>query len=200
MLTDEQLNELAEQVFGPDDTLEEMSNRLLSMKSEHVDDLRELFVNELLYGISIGYTRYDKPEEGRDGVISLLCKNVSLLPKTKFYFYAVRAFFQHDDAQCLSLIDKYLQECATKHPDEKFDEFFVVDHFFEPFKEGFNGFWTSLAKIIKKYPNNGFLSALCETIDAYYKCKTDEEALALLLDSHQKCPDSVLIKELIAYT
>ncbi len=111
MLTDEQLNELAEQVFGPDDTLEEMSNRLLSMKSEHVDDLRELFVNELLYGISIGYTRYDKPEEGRDSVISLLCKNVSLLPKSKFYFYAVRAFFQHDDAQCLSLIDKYLQEC-----------------------------------------------------------------------------------------
>ena len=29
---------------------------------------------------------------------------------------------------------------------------------------------------------------------------TPEEALALLLDSHQKCPDSVLIKELIAYT
>jgi len=200
MLTDEQLNELAEQVFGPDDTLEEMSNRLLSMKSEYVDDLRELFVNELLYGISIGYTRYDKPEEGRDSVISLLCKNVSLLPKSKFYFYAVRAFFQHDDTQCLSLIDKYLQECVAKHPDEKFDEFFVVDHFFEPFKESFKGFWTLLAKIIKKYPHNAFLPALCETIDAYYKCKTDEEALALLLDSHQKCSDSVLIKELIAYT
>ena len=53
MLTDEQLEKLAEQVFGPDDSLEEMSNHLLSLKSEHVDDLRELFVNELLYSIWI---------------------------------------------------------------------------------------------------------------------------------------------------
>lgn len=200
MLTDEQLEKLAEQVFAPDDSLEEMSNHLLSLKSEHVDDLRELFVNELLYGISIGYTRYDKPNEERDTVISLFCKNVSLLPKSKFYFRAVSAFFQHDDAQCLLLIDKYLQECATKHPDEQFEEFFLVDHFFEPLKEGFKDFWVSLGRIIQKYPHKAYIPALCDTIEAYYKCKTDEEALALLLDSHQKCPDSILIKELIGHT
>ena len=200
MLTDEQLQELFVKEFSSAESVEEISSRLLSMKSKYVDELREIFVNELLYDISIGYTRYDKPTEERTSLISLLCKNASLLPKSKFYFHAVCAFFQHNDTQCLSLIDKYLQESAAKHPSEQFEEFFVVDHFFEPFKEGFKGFWGLLGNTIKKYPHNPDVLVLCDTIDAYYKCKTDEEALELLLDSHQKCPDSLLLRELIGHT
>lgn len=41
---------------------------------------------------------------------------------------------------------------------------------------------------------------MCEVIDLYYQCKTDEETLDMLLDAMQKYPGIILIKELIAYT
>jgi RecB family endonuclease NucS len=200
MLTDEQLEELAAKVFSSSESLEEMSNRLLTMNSEHVDELRVYFVNELLYSISIGFTKYAKPNEVRDSAILLFCNNVSLLPKSQLYFRAVSAFFQHKNEQCLLLIDEYLREDAKKHPDRPVDEFFIVDCFFEPLKEAFAGFWTSLGELIKKYPHHPHLPALCGAIDKYYTCKTDEEALDLLIACHQRNNESILLKELIGHT
>ena len=200
MLTDEQLEKLAEEFFSSAASLEEMSNRLLTTKSEHIDELRGYFVNELLYGISIGFTKYDKPNEARDSAISLFCQNVSMLPKSQLYFRAVSAFFEHKNEQCLSLINDYLQEDAKKHPDRPVDEFFIVDCFFEPLKEAFPGFWNSLGELIKKYPHQAHLPALCGTIGKYYTCRTDEEALELLMVCHQQYSESILLKELIGHT
>lgn len=200
MLTDEQLEKLAEDFFSSAKSLEEMSNLLLKSESEHIDDLRVYFVNELLYAVSIGYTKYYKTNDARDNAISLFCHNVSLLPKTQLYFRAVRAFFEHKNEQCLSLIDEYLQEDAKRHPERPVDEFFVVDCFFEPFKEAFSGFWSSLGKLIQKYHHQDHLPALCSAIDKYYTCRTDEEALELLMACHQQYSDSILLKELIGYT
>ena len=200
MLTDEQLEKLYEKEFSSAKSFEEISDRLLAIKSQHTDGLRCTLCNQLLYYISIGYTRYDKSNEEIENTISLFCNNVSLLPQSFLYFHAVSAFFKHDNEQCLLLIDKHLQDDAEKHPDQPLDEFFVVDCFFEPFKEAFKGFWTSLGKTIEKYPHHPIIPILCNTIDAYYNCKTDEEALELLLDAQMKCPDSILLKELIGIT
>lgn len=199
MLTDEQLEKLYEKEFSSAKSFEEISNRLLAMKSQHIDELRKAFINELLYSISIGYTRYDKPDEVRDRAISLFCYNASLLPQNYCYFHAVSAFFQHDYEKSFSLIEQHLQSFTTKYS-EIIDEFLLADSFFEPFKEAFPGFWASLGEIVEKYPHHAYVPVLCRTIDAYYICKTDEEALELLLDAHRKCPDSILLKELIGYT
>lgn len=200
MLTDEQLQKLYEKEFSSANSFEEISDRLLSMKSKYTDDLRSTLCNQLLYYISVGYTRYDKSNEEIEKAISLFCNNVSFLPQSSLYFHAVSAFFRHENEQCLLLIDKHLQDDAKKHPNQPLDEFFVVDCFFEPFKEAFSGFWSSLGDTIKKYPHHPSLPLLCNTIDAYYNCKTDEEALELLLNAHQKYPDSILLKELIGHT
>ena len=199
MLTDEQLEKLYIEEFAALTSFEEISNRLLTMKNTHVDELRKTFVNELLYSISIGYTRYDKPNEERDKAISLFCQNVSRLPEKYFYFRAVGAFFLHDYDKSLLLIEQHLQSLTTKYS-ETIDEYILVDNFFEPFKEAFPRFWTALSAIIAKYQHNPSVPILCITIDEYYHCKTDEDALELLLDAHQKCPDSILLKELIGHT
>lgn len=200
MLTDKQLEELYQTTFATANTFEEISNRLHSLKNEYTDELRSILCNQLLYNLSIGYTKYDKLNEEINSLISLFCYNVELLPKSCLYFRAVRAFFYRDNKQCLSLIDQYLQEDATANPGQPLDEFFVVDCFFEPFKEAFPGFWNALGELIKKYPHQPFLPDMCSTIGRYYTCGTDEEALELLMDSYQQYNDSILIKELIGYT
>ena len=75
MLTDEQLQKLYEKEFSQCTSFEDISQKLTTMKSEHINDLRKSFVNELLYSISIGYTRYDKSDEERSKQISLFCDN-----------------------------------------------------------------------------------------------------------------------------
>ena len=198
-LTDKQIELLYKEKFASAQTFDEISNRLRTMKSKHIDELRYAFVNELLYSISIGYTRYDKSDNTGDNAISLFCEEVTFLPNDYPYFHAVRAFFKHEYKACLSLIEQYLVSYTTRYS-EKIDEYFLVDRFFEPFKNAFPGFWESLGKMIKRYPHHADVPVLCETIDIYYHCKTDEEALELLLDAQRKCDGSVLLKELIGYT
>lgn len=200
MLTDEQLEKLYTKTFSKAKTFEEISAQLHSLESKHTDELRSAFCNQLLYNLSTGYTRYDKSNEETEGLISLFCSNAALLPQSYLYFQAVRAFFQNDSKQCLLLIDKYLQADAEEHPDQPLDEFFVVDCFFEPFKEAFSGFWISLGELIKKRPHQPWLPTLCCTIGKYYSCSTDEEALKVLMDCYQQYSDSILLKELIGHT
>ena len=54
--------------------------------------------------------------------------------------------------------------------------------------------------ILEKYPTQEGIPELCFIIEKYYTCKTDDEALELLLDMMQKYPNVMLIKELIGYT
>lgn len=200
MLTDEQRKNLYDKEFSQYTSFEDISQKLATMQSEHTDDLRQLFCDELLYRISIGYTKYNFKDETTGKAIALLCHNIALLPSEYYYWHAVRAFLQKNNRQCIQLIGLWVKDDVSNRPDESLDEFYLTNCFFEPFKEAFPGFWTSLGNIIEKYPHQSGLPVLCNTIDAYYKCKTDEEALELLLDSHQRCPDSILLKELIGYT
>ena len=200
MLTEEQRKSLYDKEFSQYTSFEDISQKLTTMKSEHIDDLRLLFCDELLYRISIGYTKYNFKDETTGNAIALLCNNIALLPSKYYYWHAVRAFLQKNNQQCIKLIGLWVKDDTSKHPEEPLDEFYLTNGFFEPFKEAFPGFWTSLGNIIEKYPHHPSLPVLCNTIDAYYKCKTDEEALELLLDAHQRCPDSILLKELIGYT
>ena len=54
MLTDEQIEELYKKEFSSAKSFEEISSQLRTMKSEHIDELRMSFVNELLYPHSRG--------------------------------------------------------------------------------------------------------------------------------------------------
>ena len=61
-----------------------------------------------------------------------------------------------------------------KSPDDFMNESVFIDMFFEPFKQAFDGFWSTLSKILSKYPAQDGIVELCEIIEKYYTCKTDD--------------------------
>lgn len=207
MLTQEELTELFEKTFIDCNTYYEISDKLLSMnENEYTDVLRKRFCSDVLYLVSMGYTKYDNMDFEKNKLVELLLRNIELLPKEAIYYRAVYAYFKHDEKNFLKSVEEMLKRDYEEYrdkinsPEEFANEGLIVDLFFEPFKEAFQGFWKKLSLIIKKYPHQEGLPELCEMIDEYYTCKTDSEAIDVLLDGVQKYPHMVLIKELTAYT
>lgn len=185
----------------------EISDKLLTMENdENVDGYRRLMCNELLYIISVGDVKYKKKVLEKNVFVDLICKNIKYLPVSDMYYRAVDSFFERDSNKLIYTIEKMVERDYNDYkdqiskPEDFFNEIGLIDMYFEPFKDAYVGFWTDLAKIYRKYPCQKELPELCEVIEAYYRSKTDDEALELLLDSIQKYPQFVLLKELAAYT
>lgn len=207
MLENKQVEELFEKTFEDCDTYYQISDKLLKMKNdENIDALRYYFCNQVLYLVSMGYIKYDTKDWGKNKLLQALCKNIKLLPQNNYFYQAVYAYFNGEAELCLEFIEQLVEgdyvECKNtlNSPDEFMNESVFVDLFFEPFKQGSNGFWWKLAEILKKYPHQDGIPELCVIIAKYYSCKTDEEALDMLLEALVKYPESILIKELVAYT
>ena len=208
MLTNEQIGELFQKKFEECETYYQISDKLLKMKDDIqlVHALRTYLCNEVLYLTTMGYVKYDKTNFEKNRLIQLLCENIKLLPKDNKFYQAIYSYFMKEEKQCLQHIEKMMEQDYAevkdqlKSPDEFMNEGILVDLFFEPFKEGIGEFWTTLSSILRKYPHQNGIPELCEIIAQYYSCKTDDEALELLLNAIIKYPDLILIKELIAYT
>ena len=95
MLSYEQQVELYNKEFSSAKTFDEISDKLLVMKNEYVDDLRSAFLDELLYEISIGFTKYDKEDDLSRRSKKLFCENVALLPKTKLFSLNFKSIWQN---------------------------------------------------------------------------------------------------------
>ena len=117
MLTDEELESLYQKEFADCQTVLEISDKLATMESEYIDDLRSSFCNQLLYMISVGYTKYDRLNFEKSDLISLLCKNIQLISSGYTYMKAVNAFFKHDNKECLILLENWLEESYQKAKD-----------------------------------------------------------------------------------
>jgi len=106
MYTFEELTKLFEKTFGECETYNEISDKLHAMEdNENVCEFRRYLCNELLYLVSMGYTKYDGMNFEKNNLIELLCKNIVLLPKDNYYYRAVYAYFKHDDKKCLKYIE-----------------------------------------------------------------------------------------------
>lgn len=206
MISNEELDKLYAETLSGCKTYNEEIKRLKEMKSENKDLVRRMYCNSLLYVISEGYTKYNQDNFEKDELIQAYLDMVELLPKEYEYYHLTYYFFKSENKKCLSMLEKYMESLYqdmkddVKKPEDFMNESTFVDAFFEPFKQAFDGFWSSLAKILRKYPSQEGIPELCEIVEQYYKCKTDDEALKLLLDMMQKYPKLVLIKELVGYT
>lgn len=207
MLTLEELTELYNTTFSDCNTYYEISDRLENMQgNENIEALRRFFCNELLYSISSGYIKYGKEKFEKNSLVMLLCKHIKYLPKDNYLYWALYEYFHQNGKKSLKLLeemfDKDYEACkAELKPGVLFlDEGPFIDYLFEPFKEAFPGFWQQMGTVLRKYPCQEGLADVCNLLESYYACKTDDEALDLLLDALVKYPDIILIKELIAYT
>lgn len=200
------INELYDKELPGTMSFTEASAKLVQMKGDYVEDLRSIFCNRLLDAISIGYMNYKNVDFSKDKLVQLFIKNVALLPESHKYLYSVRAFFRKEHSKCLSLIKDYISEIyedSKKEMDEDESlllEFDIVVMFIDPFKEAFDGFWAELGKVLEKYPMNPGLIKLCNIMEQFYVCKTDDEIVDYLTEVIQNHPDLIVPKELIAYT
>ena len=206
MISKEELNSLYKKTLYGCETLEDEKKVMLALDNEHKDEIRKRYCNLLLYDISSGYMKYSHDSFVKNELIRVYMQVAKLLPEEYTYLHIVYNFFAGNKDKCLSLIEKYINvlyedvKDIIKNPEEFIDESLFIDMFFEPFKQAFQGFWTRLGKILRKYPVQKGLPELCNIIDEYYSCKTDLEALNMLLVMLQKHSDLTLIKELLGYT
>lgn len=206
MISNEELGALYSKLLDGCKSYKDEIKRVKELKGEHTDLLRKTYCNDLLYLISRGYTKYNTASFAKDELIQGFLEIVKLLPKEYTYYHVAYHFFKQDNKKCLSMLEEFMQllyeevKDEIKTPDDFMNEGVFIDMFFEPFKQAFDGFWSSLANILRKYPSQPGIPELCEVVEKYYVCKTDDEALELLLDTMQKYPDIVMVKELIGYT
>ena len=59
----------------------------------------------------------------------------------------------------VSLLYEELKE-EIKIPEDFIDESIFIDLFFEPFKQAFDGFWSTLGMILEKYPTQVIIPML----------------------------------------
>lgn len=206
MISNEELTVLFEDAFGKCKTIQEEVSKYKSLRGEHRDEIRKMYCNSLLYAISQGYTKYNQTTFEKDVLIQAYLETVKMLPKENTYYHLTYHFFKQDNKKCLSMLEDFMESLyeevmdEIKSPDDFMNESVFIDIFFEPFKQAFDGFWSTLSTILSKYPAQDGMVELCEIIEKYYTCKTDDEALELLLDMMQKYSDLILIRELVGYT
>ena len=192
MLSQEELEKIYQENFPVGMSLETAVERLAAMDAGYVNDIRKILCDNLLYSITQNYTKYAELDFSKDDGIHFFCKNVAQLPKENDYFHAVAAFFEGHNIDCLDLLRRSLDTSFARKgqrsadPSRIVNEYTLVDWFFEPFKEAFPGFWRRLGGLLKNSAHEEDIPELCYAIDGFYGCKTDEDALELLLDYLQK--------------
>ena len=206
MISNEELDVLYDKAFSACETLNDEIKAYKELTGVHKNEIRKMYCNNILYAVSQGYTKYQMDNWDKDELIQTLVELIPILPKEFTFFKMIYHFFKRENKKCLSMLESYISEIYDsvkndiKGPNDFINESVLIDIFFEPFKQAFDGFWLQLGKILRKYPTQKGIPELCEAIEQYYNCKTDNEALDLLLNMMQKYPDLILLKELIGYT
>lgn len=206
MISNEELDKLYSDILSECKTLKDEILVLKKLDSEYKDDIRIKYCDNVLYSISHGYTKYDESDFEKNELIKAYLEIVKLLPEDCMYFQLTYNFFQGNSEKCLVILERLIDsmynkvKSIIKTPEEFIDESLLIDMFFEPFKQAFDGFWSSLGTILKKYPTQEGIPELCNIIEMYYTCQSDEEALTILINTIQKFPKLILIKELMGYT
>lgn len=208
MISNEELDVLYTNTLSECQSLKEEFETLKASTHIHKNLLRKMFCNAALYEISQGYTKYSQNQFEKDELVQIYLDMVKILPKEYeyAYYHMTYHFFTKDYIRFTKDLEEYVKldyetnKNNIKKGDDFLDEALFIDLFFEPFKQAFDGFWNTLANILRKYPSQKGIPELCEIIEQYYKFSTDYEALDFLLVEMQKHPHLVLIKELVAYT
>lgn len=192
-----------DRLFPPQMTFQEVSDQLKTMQGHpEIDGLRQIFCNLLLYIITTGYYRYsdiNKLKKYSYSVVPLFLENAALMPKEKYYFHAVSAFFCDNQKRCVELLQTYAADWKEV-VDGLMGEGDVVDLLIEPFKNAFPGFWPQMQELVSPQCKQDGTHELCQLMADYYACKTNEEAVDVLTAYIQKYPGITVAREYLACT
>ena len=129
-------------------------------------------------------------------MIIIFKSHVEKLPKEFSFFWAVYYYFCGENQKSLL----YLKESMKESFDAKIDEVVIIEYFWEPFKQGFDGFWKEIYNELQKYKTERGVLEYCKLIGEFYSLKTNEEVVDLLSAFIQQYPEYISPKELLAAT
>lgn len=197
-----------DRLFPSEMTVQEISDQLKVMKDHpNINKLRQYFCNVLLYVITTGYYIYkDVGKLTRLALVPLFLENISLLKKDdplfekdEVYFQAVAAFFSNDQELCIELLKRKFHTLQETY-DDLLGEADIVDSLIEPFKNAFPGFWPQMQELVSPQCKQDGTHELCQLMEDYYACKTNEEAVDVLTAYIQKYPNITVAREYLACT
>lgn len=176
-------------------SVQDADKRIMDMKTDCTDAVRELFCNELLDAICKWNKREDK---------DVFCRHASLMSDSSAYFKAMLAFYEGRNHDCVTYIqasfEQLFDKVSSSPAEHVVTEEILATWYFAPMKEAFPGFWRSVENIVSQYAHETGVIELCSVICDYYECKTGEDAVGLLSNYICQFPTFILPKELLGLT
>ncbi|MBR5269323.1 MAG: DUF91 domain-containing protein [Anaerotignum sp.] len=176
--------------------LREVSKELDKLNIEGIDLLRNVFCNDVLYTISGGFIRYGENFFEDNELVDIYKTHVEKLPKELDLYWAVYYYFSNDNVKAMQMMKKAMQFCFA----DKVREEDIIDCIWEPFKQGYNGFWDEICNEIQKYDLAEGVFEFCCLINDFYAAKTNEEIVDKISLFIQKYPDFVSPREVLGLT
>ncbi|MBQ3543955.1 MAG: DUF91 domain-containing protein [Lachnospiraceae bacterium] len=161
--------------------------------------LRHIVCDNILYVISRGFITYGNDYFEKDILVEEFRKNVEKLPDNNYYFRAVSYYFSNDYKKSMLYLKKAMNKVFSSK-DAIVDEMTIIDWFFEPFKQGYEGFWNDICIEVSKYITIPGIVEYCKLLGRFYSCKTNEELVDELSGFIQKYPGFKSVQELLGNT
>lgn len=199
-MTEEELEKLYRKII-PQETksFPEASEKLdRASDNPHISELRGMLCNEMLNVLAGGYVYYNKRNFPKNELVQLLLKNIAKLPKANLFYNALRCFFTGDEKKCLEFLLKDIDIMCSEEAHEPWNEADIVYTYLEPFKQGFDGFWTSIADKLSNDKTEDGIFELCHMFDEYYATDDVNKQVDILSEFIRKHPDFVSPRELMA--
>lgn len=171
------------------ETWDKFSEKINSLHAPVKDMMyfRELFCNDLADSYSGDIRRFPQKEGNQTVKLKrLFLENAKRFPKESHsWYWSVYYFYKKDYAKVHKYIQRYITERKQPLIEPEWHDWFLLI-----FKDAYPGFWHEFAVLLRKndYPEN--LAVLCDLMEKYYDCKTQEEEENVLIDFIQLYPDS----------
>ena len=168
-------------------------------KDENFDALVEYSCNILLDSIQRSYYKYYKNTFCEDKSIKAFIEVSAFInPDVSPYYLAVAEFFKLNNNNVMKYLEKANELgffCDDKVPltDVEFSYCFVG-----PFKNGYDGFWEEVYKLILSMNTDKGIPELCKAVAAFYNAEDTEKTNKELDAAYVVNPEGTVIKELLA--
>ncbi len=183
-----------------DGSLEEYAEKINSLNAPEKDMVyfRRDLCDRLEDSYSGGEYRFPyKANKQHTRWKQLYLENAKCLPKESYdWYWSVYYFYKKDYPNTHKYLKQYIEDKETRWWEDQ-SETLLRDWFFLTFKEAHPGFWREIASLLRQ---NGYaenLAALCDLMESYYACKTQEEEENVLLDFLQTYPKALVPKEIL---
>lgn len=188
-------------LFDEMTSYEQVHSCLLQMDSDpDIDDLRGIFICEMLHPFSYGVSYPAKPPKHHLAVKRLITKNIQLSSDEDDYMQAIACFFRQDYEDCMVHIQKMLKNSEADLKEQPLNEQDFTVLFLHVFKNAWSGFWAELAKLLEDCTCESGIVSLCQIMEQYYSCQTDLERTDLLLRFSPAHPNLSVPKVLLAWS